>query len=176
MADGTPAPPRFPRRGLLRVGAALGGGLALAVAPPPVPRTARAAAEPPPGLAPNAFIRIDLQGAVTLVMPMVEMGQGTYTSLAMLLAEELEVGLDQVRLEHAPPDDALYANAILGIRTTGLSASVRAFWTPLRQAGAVARTLLIAAAAGQWGVDPATCRARHGAVSGRGRHPPPRIR
>ena len=76
-------------------------------------RPARAAAEASPGFAPNAFIRIDRQGAVTLVMPMVEMGQGTYTSLAMLLAEELEVGLDQVRLEHAPPNDALYANPIL---------------------------------------------------------------
>ena len=97
-------------------------------------------------------------------MPMVEMGQGTYTSLAMLLAEELEVGLDQVRLEHAPPNDALYANAILHIQSTGLSSSVRAFWTPLRQAGAVARTLLIAAAAKQWGVDPSACRAQRGVV------------
>ena len=101
---------------------------------------------------------------MTLVMPMVEMGQGTYTSLAMLLAEELEVGLDQVRLEHAPPNDALYANPILHIQATGLSSSIRAFWTPLRQAGAVARTLLIAAAAKQWGVDPAACRAQHGVV------------
>jgi isoquinoline 1-oxidoreductase beta subunit len=164
MPDGS-LTPELARRGLLKVGAALGGGLALAVALPPVLRPARAAAEASPGFAPNAFIRIDRRGAVTLVMPMVEMGQGTYTSLAMLLAEELEVGLDQVRLEHAPADDALYANAILQRQTTGLSSSVRAFWTPLRQAGAVGRTLLIAAAARQWGVDPATCRARHGAVS-----------
>jgi isoquinoline 1-oxidoreductase beta subunit len=92
------------------------------------------------------------------------MGQGIYTAMAMLLAEELEVGLDRVRLEHAPPNDALYANSILHIQTTGLSASVRAFWTPLRQAGAVGRTLLIEAAARQWGVDPGTCRAQRGAV------------
>jgi len=84
--------------------------------------------------------------------------------MAMLLAEELEVGLDQVRLEHAPPNDALYANSILHIQTTGLSASIRAFWTPLRQAGAVGRTLLIEAAAKQWGVEPGTCKAQHGAV------------
>jgi isoquinoline 1-oxidoreductase beta subunit len=84
--------------------------------------------------------------------------------MAMLLAEELEVGLDQVRLEHAPPNDALYANSILHIQTTGLSASIRAFWTPLRQAGAVGRMLLIEAAAKQWGVDPSTCRAQHGSV------------
>ena len=124
-----------------------------------------AQAEASPSFAPNAFIRIDRQGAVTLVMPMVEMGQGTYTSLAMLLAEELEVGLDQVKLEHAPPNDALYANAILHRQLTGMSSSICAFWTPLRRAGAVARTLLIAAAAKQWGVDPAVCWAKHGVVS-----------
>jgi isoquinoline 1-oxidoreductase beta subunit len=85
--------------------------------------------------------------------------------MAMLLAEELEVDLNRVRLEHAPPNDALYGNSILHIQTTGLSTSIRAFWTPLRQAGAVARTLLISAAAHQWAVDPATCRAQHGIVS-----------
>jgi isoquinoline 1-oxidoreductase beta subunit len=115
--------------------------------------------------APNAFIRIDHQGVVTLVMPMVEMGQGTYTSLPMLLAEELEVDLDRVRLEHAPANDALYANSLLHVQSTGLSASIRAFWTPLRQAGAVARTLLVTAAAKRWQVDPTTCRAQHGVVS-----------
>jgi isoquinoline 1-oxidoreductase beta subunit len=98
-------------------------------------------------------------------MPMAEMGQGVYTAMAMLLAEELDVGLDQVRLEHAPANDALYANSILHIQTTGLSSSIRAFWTPLRQAGAVGRTLLIAAAAKRWGVDPSSCRAQHGVVS-----------
>ncbi|TXR46507.1 molybdopterin cofactor-binding domain-containing protein, partial [Phyllobacterium endophyticum] len=76
--------------------------------------------------APNGFIRIDPKGTVTLVMPMVEMGQGTYTALAMLLAEELEVDLDQVQVQHAPPNNALYANAILQSQTTGLSSSVRA--------------------------------------------------
>jgi isoquinoline 1-oxidoreductase beta subunit len=155
---------RLDRRSFLKVGAAVGGGLVLTVALPPVLRHARAAAGESSGFAPNAFIRIDRKGAVTMVMPMVEMGQGIYTAMAMLLAEELEVGLDQVRLEHAPPNDALYANSILHIQTTGLSASIRAFWTPLRQAGAVGRTLLISAAAKQWGVDPSTCRAQHGVV------------
>jgi len=153
------------RRNFLKASAAFGGGLILSVALPSVLGSASAQAGASSRFAPNAFIGIDRQGVVTLVMPMVEMGQGTYTSLAMLLAEELEVGLDQVKLEHAPPNDALYANALLHIQTTGLSASIRAFWTPLRQAGAVARTLLIAAAANQWRVDPAICRARHGAVS-----------
>jgi isoquinoline 1-oxidoreductase subunit beta len=114
--------------------------------------------------APNGFIRINPTGAVTLVMPMAEMGQGVYTALSMLLAEELEVKLDQIQLQHAPANDALYANSFLHIQTTGASASVRAFWTPLRQAGAVGRNLLIAAAAKQWGVDPATCRAKDGVV------------
>ena len=152
------------RRRFLKVGAAFGGGLLINLALPLTLRPAWAAAASSPTFAPNAFIRIDRQGGVTLVMPMVEMGQGIYTAMAMLLAEELEVGLDQVRLEHAPPNDALYANSILHIQTTGLSASVRAFWTPLRQAGAVGRTLLIEAAARQWGIDPGTCRAEHGAV------------
>jgi isoquinoline 1-oxidoreductase beta subunit len=114
--------------------------------------------------APNGFIRINPTGAVTLVMPMIEMGQGVYTSLSMLLAEELEVKLDQVQVQHAPPNHALYVNSIIGIQNTGGSASVRAFWTPLRQAGAVGRNLLIAAAAKRWNVDPATCRAKDGVV------------
>jgi isoquinoline 1-oxidoreductase beta subunit len=163
-----PTTPQLDRRGFLKVAAALGGGLVIDVALPPTLRPARAAEASSSGFAPNAFIRIDRQGVVTLVMPMVEMGQGTYTALPMLLAEELEVGLDQVRLEHAPPNDALYANRVLHIQTTGLSTSIRAFWMPLRQAGAIGRTLLIAAAAKRWSVDPGTCRAQHGVVS----HPP----
>src|SRR5262249_31081036 len=148
------------RRNFLKTSAALGGGLVLSVALPWMLRPAWTQPEGSSPFAPNAFVRIDRQGVVTLVMPMVEMGQGTYTSLAMLLAEELEVRLDQVKLEHAPPNDALYDNALLRAgavphpQRTGLSASIRAFWTPLRQAGAVARTLLIAAAAKEWRVDP----------------------
>jgi isoquinoline 1-oxidoreductase beta subunit len=152
--------PQLDRRRFLKVGAAVGGGLVLAVVLPQVLRPGRTSAEVSPAFAPNAFIRIDRESTVTLVMPMVEMGQGTYTALPMLLAEELEVGLDQVRLEHAPANDALYANALLHVQTTGLSASVRAFWLPLRRAGAVGVT----AAAGRWGVDPAGCRARRGEV------------
>src|SRR5438445_7261574 len=157
--------PPLDRRGFLKAGAAALGRFLINLALPLAPRPAGAATPASHIFAPNAFIRIDRQGAVTLVMPMVEMGQGIYTAMAMLLAEELEVGLDQVRLEHAPPNDALYANSILHIQTTGLSASVRAFWTPLRQAGAVARTLLIETAAKRWGVVPNSCRAQRGSVS-----------
>src|SRR2546430_3167816 len=156
--------PPLNRRGFLKAGAAAVGGFVINLALPLARRPAGAATPASPIFAPNAFIRLDRQGAATLVMPMLEMGQGIHTAMAMLLAEELEVGLDQVRLEHAPPNDALYANSILHIQTTGLSASIRAFWTPLRQAGAVGRTLLIEAAAKQWGVEPDTCKAQHGAV------------
>src|SRR5882757_8035932 len=149
------------RRTFLKAGAATGGALVLGVY---LPHRKAAAAPGALSFTPNAFVRINAQGRVTLVMPMIEMGQGIYTAQAMLLAEELEVGLDQVEVEHAPPNDALYANSILHIQTTGASTSVRAFWLPLRQAGAVARSLLVSAAAAKWSVDLATCSARQGAV------------
>jgi len=101
---------------------------------------------------------------VTLMMHKVEMGQGTYTSMPMLLAEELEVELSQVRLEHAPPNDALYAEPLFGVQETGGSTSVRGNWEPLRRAGAGARALLVAAAAQTWKVDASSCRAARGEV------------
>src|SRR6266704_4763235 len=128
-------------------------------------RAISAAAGPTPAFAPNAFIRIGSDGQVTLIMNQVEMGQGTYTSMPMLLAEELEVGLDQVQLEHAPPNDKLYANPFFGDQETGGSSSVRGFYEPLRRAGATARTILVAAAAQTWDVDPASCRAKRGVVT-----------
>ncbi|MDT1863075.1 molybdopterin-dependent oxidoreductase, partial [Acinetobacter baumannii] len=76
-----------------------------------------------------------------ITMPYIEMGQGTYTSIPMLVAEELEVGLDQVRVRHAGADDKLYGNPMLGPQITGGSTSMRAAWLPLRQAGAAARTM-----------------------------------
>src|SRR6266567_2636187 len=98
-------------------------------------------------------------------MPYVEMGQGTYTSIPMLIAEELEVDLKQVRLEHAPPNEKLYGNPLLGgIQATGNSNAIRASWQPLREAGAIARTMLVSAAAKRWNVDPASCRAQSGEV------------
>src|SRR5260370_13024018 len=83
----------------------------------------------------------------------------------MLIAEELEVDLKRVRLEHAPPNEKLYGNPLLGgIQATGNSNAVRAAWQPLRQAGATARTMLVAAAAKRWNVDAASCRAENGEV------------
>ncbi len=150
------------RRRFLQAGAAAGGGLILSLALPLANVEAEAAAAD--GFAPNAFIRIGGDEQIVLTMPYVEMGQGTYTSIPMLIAEELEVDLKQVRLEHAPPNEKLYANPLLGVQATGNSNAVRAAWQPLRQAGAIARTMLVEAAAKRWNVDPASCRAQDGEV------------
>lgn len=151
------------RRRFLRVGAAAGGGLLLSLNLPIANAAAEAAdAE---GFLPNAFIRIERDEQIVLTMPYVEMGQGTYTSIPMLIAEELEVDLQEVRLEHAPPNAKLYGNPIFaGLQSTGGSTSVRAAWQPLREAGAVARTMLVSAAAKRWDVDPLSCRAQSGEV------------
>ncbi len=115
-------------------------------------------------LAANAFIRIDRKGDVTLIIPQVEMGQGIYTALAMVLAEELDADWSKVTVQHAPEDGKLYANALLQEQITGGSSSVRAFWTPLRKAGAGARASLLQAAAGQLGVPASGLRAEQGMV------------
>jgi isoquinoline 1-oxidoreductase beta subunit len=153
------------RRGLLTGG--LAGGFLLAFHLP-----VRAVNEPvqPPDVtagkfAPNAFIRIDETGKTTLVMPQVEMGQGVYTSIAMILAEELDADFSQVVLEHAPPSDKLYGNPMFGIQATGNSNSIRAWWKPLRTASAGARAMLVQAAAAQWQVEPASCTASNGEVT-----------
>ncbi len=151
------------RRRLLQVGAAAGGGLLLSLSLPPLAHRKAEAADADE-FVPNAFIRIDNDGQIVLTMPYVEMGQGTYTSIPMLIAEELEVNLKQVRLEHAPPNEKLYANPLLGVQATGGSTAIRAAWKPMREAGAVARTMLESAAAKRWNVDPASCREQSGEV------------
>ncbi len=127
-----------------------------------------AAAPGPAAFAPNAFVRVDRRGPIRVIVAQVEMGQGMYTSMPMLVAEELEVGLDQIQVEHAPPNDKLYANPLVGFQMTGASTSVRLLFDPLRKAGATARTMLVSAAAQRWNVDPASCQAAKGMVS----HPP----
>ncbi|HEX4555630.1 MAG TPA: xanthine dehydrogenase family protein molybdopterin-binding subunit [Xanthobacteraceae bacterium] len=156
----SPATKALSRRGFLQAGAAAGGGLMLSLNLPFADRDAQAAE----GFAPNAFVRVGTDGQIVLTMPYVEMGQGTYTAIPMLIAEELEVDLKQVRLEHAPPNEKLYANPLLGVQATGNSNAIRGAWQPLRQAGATARTMLVAAAAKRWNVEPASCRAQSGAV------------
>src|SRR5258707_5853325 len=151
------------RRAFLVTSAAAGGGMLVGFY---LPQLGPAGAAPTSAdiFAPNAFVRIGRDDSVTLVMPQVEMGQGTYTSMSMLIAEELEVDLVRVSLEAAPPDDRLYALPGAGFQLTGGSTSVMAMWEPLRRAGATARVMLIAAAAAQWNVDPASCRAEKGEV------------
>lgn len=150
------------RRTFLRASAAAGGGLLLSIN---LPFSASEAMAADSGeFAPNAFIRIGCDGRVTFIMPQVEMGQGTYTSMSMLIAEELAIGLDHIDVAAAPADDKLYGNPLIGFQATGGSTSVRGFFIPLREAGAVARSMLVAAAAKRWQVDPANCRAEKGAV------------
>ncbi|WP_321797953.1 xanthine dehydrogenase family protein molybdopterin-binding subunit [Caballeronia sp. J97] len=114
--------------------------------------------------APNAFVQIDKSGKVVLIMPKVEMGQGVYTALPMLIAEELDVPLDSVTIDHAPPNEKLFTDPLLGGQLTGGSTSVRYAWEPLRKAGAAARMMLVAAAAQQWQCDPSSCQAQGGKV------------
>src|SRR5580692_872587 len=151
------------RRNFLEASVAAGGGLLLSFGLPVLQRHAEAA---PAGKmpSPNAFIRIDSNNAVTFIVPRVEMGQGTYTSLPMLIAEELEVDLQQIRVEHAPPDARLYSDPILGEQATGGSTAIRGAFDPMRRVGATARTMLIAAAAQRWRVSAASCRAERGEV------------
>ena len=159
----------------ISIGAAAGGGLLLGINLPAgakgQPSAARAVLAGDADMAPlaghfepNAFIQIDAAGQVTLVMPKVEMGQGIYTAIPMLIAEELEVPLDSVLLAHAPPNEKLFGDPLLGGQLTGGSTSIRYAWEPMRKAGATARLLLTSAAAQQWKVDPAACHAERGEI------------
>jgi isoquinoline 1-oxidoreductase beta subunit len=158
------------RRQFVLISAAVGGALVVGVA-------LRHRRQIVPGVAPargrlNAYVRIDPGGRITLVMPKVEMGQGTYTSLPMLIAEELEVDLAAITVEAAPPDPAVYGFAVdpaapEGIerdQATGTSLSIIQCWTPLRQAGATARLMLMQAAAKRWSVPVDACHAQRGEV------------
>src|SRR5258708_18324205 len=157
---------RVSRRALLTAGLASGFLLAFHL---PVRAAVNEPVQPPDvtdgKFAPNAFIRIDVTGHTTLVMPQVEMGQGVYTAVAMILAEELDADFSQVTLQHAPPNDKLYGNPTFGLQVTGNSNSIRAFWKPLRNAGAGARAMLVQAAAQQWQVEPASCSTANGEVT-----------
>jgi len=152
--------PDLSRRNFLVAGVAAGGGMMIGWIP-----TAEAAVEKAPLVMPDAYIRIDRQGKVTITSPMIEMGQGTYTSLPMLVAEELDVDMASVSVAISPPSDKLYGNPLLGnVQVTGGSTSIRGFYLPLRKTGAAARAMLIAAAAETWGVDPTSLRTEPGFV------------
>ena len=151
----TPTP--VTRRDFLKVSAVAGGGMLIGF------RLDQAAADQATSSTLNAWVSIAPDGAVTLTCHRSEMGQDVYTSLSMLLAEELAVDLRRVKVVQAPVAP-VYVNTAIGAQITGGSTSIREAWVPLRQAGATARVMLVNAAAAQWGVPAAECRADNGTV------------
>ncbi len=147
------------RRQVLKAGAAAAGGLMIAVAIAPLRARAASGAQPL-----TAFLRIAPDDTVTVILPSSEMGQGVATSEPMLVAEELECDWRKVKVEFAPVDTP-YVNPMFQIQGTGGSTSTRAFFVPLRQAGAAAREMLLRAAASQWGVPVAQCTAADGRIT-----------
>lgn len=145
------------RRRFLEVSGGAGAGLVIAFHLPGARRLAAAAPDEPVRL--NAWIRIGTDGSVTVLVSESEMGQGVLTSMPMLVAEELGVDWSEIRSAHAPADREAY-----GRQSTGGSTSVRTNYDRLRVAGATAREMLIAAAAAEWGVAAAACRAEGGRV------------
>ncbi|MGH9516980.1 MAG: molybdopterin cofactor-binding domain-containing protein [Terriglobales bacterium] len=141
------------RRAFLGRSAAAGAGLVIGFY---LPRTASAQAESV--FSPNAYLRITPDEKITVVVARTEMGQGVWTALPMILAEELEADLKQITIEQAG------ASTLFGDQGTGGSASVRTTWDPMRKAGAQAREMLISAAATQWGVPRESCKAENASV------------
>jgi isoquinoline 1-oxidoreductase beta subunit len=149
------------RRKFLKSSAAVGGGLMIGVSLPGMFNDAQAATD----TAMNAWVRIGSDNSVTVLCARSEMGQGVVMALPTLVAEELEVDLNRIKVDFAPPGE-MYINAMLGGQITGGSTSVRDGWDRLRIAGAQARIMLTEAAAQKWGVDAAKCSARNGVVTG----------
>ena len=148
------------RREFLKLGALAGGGLVLGIG---LGGCSKPAALGTAGGQPVAWLRIAGDDTITMLVDKSEMGQGVYTALTQLLAEELGLALEGIRVEAAPVG-AVYVNALLGAQITGGSTSVRDTWEKLRKAGAQARTMLVQAAAAHWGVDAARLKVEGGAV------------
>jgi isoquinoline 1-oxidoreductase subunit beta len=163
-----PAPIQLSRRGFLQ-GA---GGLVLGVSfmplaaadDPAIPGDAGSGVAPETAIEPQAFVRIDKDGRVTIYAKHLEMGQGSYTGLATLLAEELDADWSQVQVEGAPADVKRYANTLLGVQGTGGSTAMANAHLQMRQAGAAARAMLVAAAAQRWKVPAAEVTVESGRV------------
>ncbi|MEF8792217.1 xanthine dehydrogenase family protein molybdopterin-binding subunit [Thiohalorhabdus sp.] len=166
-ASTTNRPTRTTRRGFLKASAVAGGGLLLGLRLPTGGRYAQAAASRPDGdaeLAPNAWVRITGDDQVTVLVDRSEMGQGVMTALPMLVAEEVEADWERIKTEFAPADSA-YTNSLLGRQATGGSTAIRNAWRPLREAGATAKEMLVAAAADRWGVEAQECEVADQVVS-----------
>jgi isoquinoline 1-oxidoreductase subunit beta len=157
------APTTPSRREFLKTGALVTGGLVIAFTVPGARRFARAE----PGLAdpfvPNAFLRVGTDDKVTVLLAHSEMGQGIWTTLPMLVAEELDADWSRVRVEHAPAAPP-YAHPVFGMQMTGGSSTTWSEFDRYRQAGATARAMLVQAAAQRFGVSPADCRTERGVV------------
>src|SRR6185369_4692123 len=151
------------RRSFLKASSAVSaGGLLMSVAIPSGPARAPRLVHTP-----NAWVHIADDNTITLISARSEMGQGVYTSMPMLIAEELNVDLKRVKVAMAPPNTKLYGNPLLGgAQLTGGSTSVRDGWEKLRVAGAQVREMLISAAAARWKVDRSTIKAEGGVVTG----------
>jgi isoquinoline 1-oxidoreductase subunit beta len=157
------APAMVGRREFIRTGAAIGGGLLVSwYAPlPGGPGSALAAEEKDFAL--NAFVRIGTDESVTVISAHSEMGQGIYTSLPMLLNEELQADWSKIRVEAAPVDK-VYNHPVFGVQMTGGSTTSPAEWERYRKMGATARVMLIEAAAAKWNVEASACRVEKGVV------------
>lgn len=153
------------RRTFLKT-AMIGGGLVLGFHLPVLNGRVEAKAPDAASFDPNAFLRIGTDNSITVMVNKSEMGQGVYTSLPMLVAEELECDWAKVTYQAAPVA-AIYNNPLVGLQLTGGSMSVRTEWERMRQVGAAAREMLIAAAAAEWKVQPASCRAEKGKIIGK---------
>jgi isoquinoline 1-oxidoreductase beta subunit len=154
----------FKRRDFLKTSATLGGGLLISCYIPQWIKTSAASvADRSHTFAPNAFVRIGTDDSITVIANHSEMGQGVYTSLPMLLAEDLECDWSKVRVEPAPVD-AVYNHSVYGLQMTGGSTTTTSEYERFRKMGAMARMMLIAAAAQSWSVDPQSCHAEKGFV------------
>src|SRR5687768_1373079 len=152
----------YSRRKFLQTGGTITGGLLLSFF---VPASAKKFAPKIAGAAfvPNAYLNITPDNTVKVILAHVEMGQGIWTTLSMLIAEELDCDWDKVTVEHAPPGKP-YAHPIYGIQITGGSSTTWSEFERYRNAGATARAMLIDAAAKQFNVSPADCRTEKGFV------------
>jgi isoquinoline 1-oxidoreductase beta subunit len=157
------APTTPSRREFIKTGALVTGGLVIAFTMPGAKRFARAERIPPGPFVPNAFLRVGTDDTVTVLLPHSEMGQGIWTALPMLIAEELDADWSRIRVEHAPAAPA-YAHTAFGMQMTGGSSSTWSEFDRCRQAGAMARAVLVAAAAQRFSVEPLACRTENGVV------------
>jgi len=151
------------RRHFIKTGAAIGGGLLVSLYGPGLGVTSGTLFAEEKDFAINAFVRIGADETVTVIAAHSEMGQGVYTSLPMLLNEELQADWSKIRVEAAPVDK-VYNHPVFGIQMTGGSTTSPAEWERYRKMGAVARVMLIEAAAQQWNVEASSCEVENGVV------------